>query len=69
MLEIGLTSRELTAVLLHEVGHVVNDSTPVEEVRAAMDKYMAQFSTNLDLKKTRSIISLFKFAVADTVRK
>ena len=69
LLEIGLTSRELTAVLLHEVGHVVNDSTPVEEVRAAMDKYMAQFSTNLDLKKTRSIISLFKFAVADTVRK
>ncbi len=29
LLELGLTSRELVAVLLHEVGHMVNNTNPL----------------------------------------
>lgn len=69
LLEIGLTSRELTAFILHEVGHVVNDSTPVEEVRKAIDKYLAENNMVLDLKKSRDLNYLLSFAIRDTIRK
>jgi hypothetical protein len=69
LLDIGLNSRELVAFLLHEVGHVVNDSTPTEEVRKAIDKYMAEYGAVLDLNKSRDLNYLFRFAIADTIRK
>lgn len=67
--DVGLSSRELTAVLLHEVGHLVNDSTPIEDVRKAMDAYMAEFGTNMDIVASRDYNALFKFAVQDSIRK
>lgn len=69
LLELGLTSRELTAVLLHEVGHVVNDSTPIEEVRKAVDKYMAEYNTTIDINNSEDLLYLFRFAVQDSIRK
>ena len=42
LLDLGLSKKELVAVLLHEVGHLVNDSTPIDEVRKAIDVYMAE---------------------------
>lgn len=69
LLELGLTSRELTAILLHEVGHVVNDSTPIEEVRKAVDKYMAEYNTTIDINNSEDLLYLFRFAVQDSIRK
>jgi hypothetical protein len=69
LLEVGFTTREITAILLHEVGHVVNDSTPAEEVRKAMDAYMVEMGTNLDITKSRNVSYLFQLAVADSIRK
>lgn len=69
LLDIGLTNRELTAVLLHEVGHVVNDSTPIEDVRNAIDRYLADNDTNMDIVKSRETNALFTFAIRDAIRK
>lgn len=69
LLDMGLQIRELTAVLLHEVGHVVNDSMPIEEVRRGMDKYMAEYESNLDIKKAEDLVPFFRFAIRDTIRK
>lgn len=69
LLELGLTSRELTAFILHEVGHVVNDSTPIEEVRKSIDKYLVENDMTLDLQKSRDLNYLLSFAIRDTIRK
>lgn len=41
LFELNLTTRELTAVLLHEVGHIVNNATPIDDIRKCMDTYCA----------------------------
>lgn len=69
LLEIGLTSRELTAVLLHEVGHIVNDSTPIDEVRKAVDRYIAEYNTVVNLHYKDDSAYIFRFAVQDSIRK
>lgn len=70
ILEIGLTSRELSAILLHEVGHLVNDSSPVLEVRKSLDKYMAEIGDEIKLSSLESNqIDFFKFALQDSLRR
>ena len=38
----GFTGKELVALTIHEVGHVVNDITPIENARKYLDEYLAQ---------------------------
>lgn len=66
---LGLTDRELVAVLLHEVGHIVNDSTPVEEVRHAVDSYMVQSNDTLTLTDSVHYLEILGFGIKDTIRK
>ena len=69
LLELGLTSRELTAILLHEVGHLVNDSTPAEQVRKAIDVYMAENGIELNLKDAYETTKFLTYAIKDSIRK
>ena len=69
ILNIGLTARELTAVLLHEVGHLVNDSSPVLEVRKELDKYLAETGDELKIAEYTDAFTLFKFAIQDSLRR
>lgn len=69
LLDIGLGNAELTAVLLHEVGHVVNDSTPIDQVRKAIDVYMAEQKENLSIEDAYKYDKFIMFAVRDTIRK
>lgn len=69
LLDIGLSKSELVAVLLHEVGHVVNDSTPADEVRKAIDVYMAKEGDNISIENVYNNPKFLKLAVADTIRK
>lgn len=50
---LGLTPRELMAILLHEVGHLVGDSHPIEDARNALNAYLA--SNKEFIKVTKSI--------------
>ena len=47
---------------------MVNDSTPIEEVRKSIDKYLAENNMVLDLKKSRDLNYLLSFAIKDTIR-
>lgn len=69
LLEIGLTSRELTAILLHEVGHLVNDSSPSEQVKKAIDLYMADNGIELNLKNAYETNKFLAYAIKDSIRK
>lgn len=58
---LGLTSRELVAILLHEVGHVINDTTASREISKAMNVYIAKQGvtiTNKDIGENGHVLTL-----------
>lgn len=73
LLDLDLNEREITAILLHEVGHLVNNITPIEETMKAIDLYLAENNLTLNtetLKNTNSdSFNIILFAVNDTIRK
>lgn len=69
ILELNLTARELVATLLHEVGHLVNDSTPIEEVRKALNVYLAKTNDHLIITDSIHYRDLLAYAFKDSLRK
>lgn len=69
LFDVGLSAQELTAILLHEVGHMVNDTTPVNKTRAALDIYLEKNNKTLVIKDSIHEKELFKYAIKDTMRK
>lgn len=69
LLTVGLSSLELVAVLLHEVGHLVNDSTPVEEVRNALNSYLVKNREHLVITDSIHYRVLLSYAIKDSIRK
>lgn len=66
---LGLTNRELVSVLMHEVGHVVNDSSPAEDVRQSIDSYLAMSHDSLVLTDSVHYLEILGFGIKDTIRK
>jgi hypothetical protein len=65
----NLSKEELTAVILHEVGHLVNDSTPIDEVRHAIDNYMMSTGDVLAIKDSIHFKEVLAYALKDSLRK
>ena len=65
---LGLTSQELTAVLLHEVGHLVNDATPVEELRKEIDVYLAKENESISIANAK-YFEILAYGVKDYLRR
>lgn len=66
---LGLTPREMTAIILHEVGHLTNTSRPTEEIRKAIDLYCAKNNTTIKLNMDHKLNSILCFAIADAMLK
>lgn len=66
---LNLTDRELMAILLHEIGHIVYDTGSVDAVRVAIDKYFAERDEHFDLNSSRTYRELLAFAIKDSVVK
>lgn len=69
LLELGLTARELVAVILHEVGHLVADSTPTEEFRKALNVYLTKNNEHLVITDSIHYKQILMYAYKDSVRK
>lgn len=69
LLMIGLTDREFTAILLHEIGHMVINDIPVKRVRENIDKYFQDKDQILSLKASAQYTQLLNFAIKDTLKK
>lgn len=69
LLELNLSARELVAVLLHEVGHMVNDSRPIEEVRKALDIYLSNNNEHLVITDSIHYKEMLAYAFKDSLRK
>lgn len=66
---LDLTNRELTAILLHEVGHLVKDTVPMDELRKNLDVYLAKEDDNIKISDSIHYRELLVFGIKDTLRK
>ena len=63
LFNIDLTADELTAVLLHEIGHMVLDDVPVKKVRSAIDRYFTKNDKTINLKSSAQYTQLLNYAI------
>lgn len=66
---LGLNKREKTAVLLHEVGHIVYDTATIDEVKAQIDLYFAKSDDYVDISASRGYRELIGYALKDSIVK
>ena len=70
LFEIGLTEREVMAILLHEIGHIVLDmDQSLEEIIDVTQVYVAKNNEVLNAVQVANSGSLFKFGIEDALRK
>lgn len=66
---LGLTDQEITACLLHEIGHLVNTSAPVDMVRKEIDVYLMDNGETISADSVIKHPTVMKFGVIDSIRK
>lgn len=66
---LGLNKREKTAILLHEVGHIVYDTATIDEVRTQIDMYFAKSGDHVDLNASKGYRELIGYALKDSIVK
>lgn len=67
--DLNLSGKELLAVLLHEVGHMVNTTEPVDNARNTLDLYLAKTNSSLDIAESINQKSILAFGLRDVMRK
>lgn len=66
----GLTEREILAVLLHEIGHIVYDTSTIDEVKKSVDLYLADTSDYISTKTSnRDFNSVLAYGLKDAMFK
>lgn len=66
---LGLNKREKTAILLHEIGHIVYDTATIDEVRAQVDVYFANSGDHVDINASKGYRELIGYALKDAIIK
>lgn len=66
---LGLNKREKTAILLHEVGHIVYDTATIDEVRSQIDMYFAKSGDYTDINASKGYRELIGYALKDSIVK
>ena len=60
-----ITPKEMVALILHEVGHIVYDTSTIDEVKNHIDSYFARSGEHIDLKSSRGFRELLAWAIKD----
>lgn len=70
LFEIGLTTRELVAVVLHEIGHIILDiDKAVDEVTKSFYMYLQKNMETIDMQRFIKYADLLAFGFRDAIRK
>lgn len=69
LLDLGLSTKELTAVILHEVGHMVNDATPLDDISNGLNIHLASKGDNLKRISDIEFKELMIFSIKNSVQK
>ena len=66
---VGLSHHEITALIVHDIGALVNSSAPSEEVSKQIDKYLADNHESLKLSDLVHYKEILSFGFRDAIRK
>lgn len=66
---LNFAPRELTAIVLHEVGHMVNDTQPIEELRHCIDVYLARNNEVIKLSDSIHYSEILAYGMRDALIK
>lgn len=66
---LNLDEKELTAMLLHEIGHIVYDTGTIDEVRKNIDMYFTKTGDYMPNNVSKSYKELLAYAIKDAVMK
>ena len=66
---IGLTNREITALIIHDIGAMVLDSSPAQEVIKAIDRYLVDNHQVLKLSDSIHYRQILNLGFRDAIRK
>jgi hypothetical protein len=66
---LDITPGEFVAILLHEVGHLVKDSTPIEDVRKCIDVYLAKNNEAISITDSANYREILRYGILNTLRK
>lgn len=69
LLDLGLSTKEFVAILLHEIGHVVNNTQGVDTVKNYLNIYLAKNRESIDTKKVAKCLPIFKYAISNSITK
>jgi len=64
LLQLNMSARELTACLLHEVGHVINDTSGTEKIKDAVAAYVSNKNEVLDQSNMNNDREIYRLGVA-----
>jgi hypothetical protein len=65
----ALSYDEISAIILHEVSHLVTDSTPMELVKNNIDNYLLQRNETIKLTDSIHYIEILSYGIRDALRK
>jgi len=66
---LGLTSREILAVILHEIGHMVNDAEPIQNARNALNAYLAANKDHIRISQSIHYKEILAYGLKDYLSK
>lgn len=66
---LGMNKRELTAIFLHEVGHIAYNTGSIDEIRAQIDAYFAKSGEYIDINASKGYKELIGYALKDALVK
>mgnify|MGYP004659815607 FL=1 len=66
---LDLTERELLAMLLHEVGHMVGDATPIENARRELNSYLAANKDHIRIAQSIHYKEFLAYGLKDYLSK
>lgn len=66
---LNMSARELVAIILHEVGHMVKDNAPMDEVRKNIDLYLMQNKDTITMTDSIHYKEILLFGIKDALRK
>lgn len=66
---LGMTAREIMALTLHEIGHVVNDMTPIQHARQYLDEYLAKTGESVLMSQSYNYRDILAYALKDFIAK
>jgi len=66
---LDLSARELTAILMHEVGHMVGDAEPIENARNALNAYLAANNEYMKISQSIHYKEILAYGLKDYLSK